>query len=210
MKWVVLADALQKEEWLYRGVADGLHIEWIGRVDEFTLHRTADAFIDLQFENTPARIGLLQSLLPQTVIINSVITPLKEINSSFIRINGWNTFLKREIIEAACINEEALTEASKIFKIINRKQEWVPDIRGFISARVIAMIINEAYFALGEKVSTREEIDMSMKRGTNYPYGPFEWSRLIGLKNIYELLVTLSGENKRYTPASLLEKEALR
>jgi 3-hydroxybutyryl-CoA dehydrogenase len=49
-----------------------------------------------------------------------------------------------------------------------------------------------------------------MKRGTNYPYGPFEWSRLIGLKNIYELLVTLSGENKRYTPAPLLEKEALR
>jgi 3-hydroxybutyryl-CoA dehydrogenase len=209
MKWVVLADTLQKEEWLCRGAADGLYIEWIGRVDEFALHREADAFIDLQFENTPAHIGLLQSLLPQTVIINSVITPLKEINFSFIRINGWNTFLKREIIEAACINEEALTEASKIFKIINRKQEWVPDIRGFISARVIAMIINEAYFALGEKVSTREEIDMSMKLGTNYPYGPFEWSRLIGLKNIYELLVALSVENKRYTPAPLLEKEAL-
>jgi 3-hydroxybutyryl-CoA dehydrogenase len=61
---------------------------------------------------------------------------------------------------------------------------------------------------LNEKVSTKEEIDVAMKLGTNYPYGPFEWSEKIGLKNIYELLFTLSRTSPRYEPAGLLKKVA--
>ena len=70
------------------------------------------------------------------------------------------------------------------------------------------MIINEGYFALQNNVSTKEEIDIAMKLGTNYPYGPFEWSKKIGLKNIYALLQKLSITDKRYTPSSLLTAEA--
>jgi 3-hydroxybutyryl-CoA dehydrogenase len=70
------------------------------------------------------------------------------------------------------------------------------------------MIINEAYFALEENVSTKEEIDIAMKLGTNYPYGPFEWCKKIGLKNIAALLAELSQTEKRYQPARLLLKEA--
>ena len=55
---------------------------------------------------------------------------------------------------------------------------------GFITARVIAMIINEAFFALQENVSSKEEIDTAMRLGTNYPYGPFEWTKLIGIDKI--------------------------
>lgn len=71
------------------------------------------------------------------------------------------------------------------------------------------MVINEAYFTLDEKVSSKEEIDTAMKLGTNYPYGPFEWSTIIGLKNVFELLTVLSKTNSRYTASSLLQKEAL-
>jgi 3-hydroxybutyryl-CoA dehydrogenase len=71
------------------------------------------------------------------------------------------------------------------------------------------MIINEAYFALEENVSTKEEIDIAMKLGTNYPYGPFEWAKKIGLKNVVRLLTELSLSEKRYQPAGLLLKEAI-
>jgi 3-hydroxybutyryl-CoA dehydrogenase len=84
----------------------------------------------------------------------------------------------------------------------------VPDVPGFIAPRVVTMIINEAYFALAENVSTKTEIDLAMKLGTNYPFGPFEWAEKIGLKNIAELLGTLSRVNKRYEPAPLLLNEA--
>ena len=70
------------------------------------------------------------------------------------------------------------------------------------------MIINEAYFALEESISTKEEIDIAMKLGTNYPYGPFEWGKKIGLKNIRNLLYELTLEERRYQPAPLLIKEA--
>jgi 3-hydroxybutyryl-CoA dehydrogenase len=92
--------------------------------------------------------------------------------------------------------------------VFNKKIEWVPDIPGFVTARVISMIINEAYFALDENVSSKEEIDTAMKLGTNYPYGPFEWAKAIGLKNVYDLLKHLAELNNRYTPSALLQKEA--
>jgi 3-hydroxybutyryl-CoA dehydrogenase len=77
-----------------------------------------------------------------------------------------------------------------------------------ITARVLATIINEAYYTLGAQVSTREEIDIAMKLGTSYPYGPFEWAAKIGLARIYELLAELSRDDKRYVPAPLLAQEA--
>ncbi len=75
---------------------------------------------------------------------------------------------------------------------------------GFISASVIAMIINEAYFAKADGVSTEAEIDLAMKLGTNYPYGPFEWAQKIGLKNILNLLTSMSEQNNKYAPSPLL------
>jgi 3-hydroxybutyryl-CoA dehydrogenase len=75
----------------------------------------------------------------------------------------------------------------------------------------VSMIINEAYFALEENVSTKAETDIAMKLGTNYPFGPFEWGQLIGLPKIYSLLkaLTVSETQSRYTPGKLLEQEAL-
>ena len=90
---------------------------------------------------------------------------------------------------------------------LNRKAEWLPDVKGFISPRVISMIINEAYFTLESRVSTKEEIDIAMKLGTNYPYGPFEWSEKIGLNRIYSLLLQLSMTDPKYTPCELLRLE---
>ena len=70
------------------------------------------------------------------------------------------------------------------------------------------MIINEAFFAMEENISTENEIDIAMKLGTNYPYGPFEWCDLIGADNILALLEKLSIQDKRYLPAGLLKSEA--
>ena len=146
---------------------------------------------------------------PAFIIVNSVHATLKDLPENFIRMNGWPTFLKRPVVEASSSNDDMKTKAEIIFKVFNKTTEWVPDVPGFISARVISMIINEAYFTLNEKVSSKSEIDTAMKLGTNYPYGPFEWSEKIGLKNVYELLTTLSKINSRYEPSALLKKEAV-
>ena len=97
-------------------------------------------------------------------------------------------------------------DAAMILKAIGKKYITVNDEPGFVSATVIAMIINEAFFAKAEEVSSEADIDTAMKLGTNYPYGPFEWSKKIGVKNIYALLKKLSATDGRYTPSAEMEK----
>jgi 3-hydroxybutyryl-CoA dehydrogenase len=99
--------------------------------------------------------------------------------------------------------------AAKTLNAVGWKYVWTADDYGLISARIIAMIINEAYYTLSENVSTKEQIDIAMKLGTNYPFGPFEWSEKIGLKNIYALLKKLSKQNSRYTICPMLEESAI-
>lgn len=76
----------------------------------------------------------------------------------------------------------------------------VPDQVGFLAPRVVAMIINEACYALAEGVSTEADINTAMRFGTNYPYGPFEWTRLIGWKEVHALLKALARTDAKYEP----------
>jgi 3-hydroxybutyryl-CoA dehydrogenase len=138
------------------------------------------------------------------VFINSVIDTLSDLSlpPNVSRINGWNGFLEREIWEIATNNKEP---AENLLQNLGWKTIFVKDQPGFVAARVISRIINEAFFALEENVSTVEEIDLAMKLGTNYPYGPFEWVEKIGTKNIFDLLNRLKKENVMYEPAPALK-----
>jgi 3-hydroxybutyryl-CoA dehydrogenase len=206
MKLAVIANNLQKEEWLAQGLSNIAQVQWL---EEFTAAKGIDACIDLSFTPSAERTEQLKKLQPAVIIINDVITTLDKLPENFVRINGWPGFLGRPIVEAVCNDVATQSVAATIFSYFNKTTEWVPDTAGLISARVVAMIINEAYFTLGEDVSSKEEIDTAMKLGTNYPFGPFEWGNKIGLKKVYDLLATLSKINPRYNPAALLKKEAL-
>lgn len=142
------------------------------------------------------------------VIVNSVTSTLPELGLSgeAIRINGWPGFLRRDLWEYSGNPGNTLTRA---LEKMGKKTVAVADEPGLVTARVISMIINEAYFALEEEVSTRNEIDIALKLGTNYPYGPFEWSRNIGIKRIYGLLEKLSRTDSKYAPSPLLKQEAM-
>lgn len=209
MKLVVLANDVLKEELLAQGVPANAQVEWITDPAYFSRHSDADVFFDLLFINEPARIGLLDSNPSIPVIINHVTSTLQELPSQFIRINAWVTLLKRPVVEAAGKDEMIKDKAAAIFSSFGKTTNWVPDIPGFISARVVSAIINEAYFSLEEEISTKEDIDIAMKTGTNYPYGPFEWGEKIGLENILALLSELNKEHPRYQPAPGLIKEAI-
>ena len=208
MRLVILTNEQLKEELLHTGINERCKIDWINSSKELSLYADADTVVDLLFEQNGYETSYLNDFLKRPVFVNSMNKTVAEIGLPVIRINAWPGFLKRNIAEICCTDEVNKNEAERVLSLLNRKTEWVPDIRGFISARVVSMIINEAYFALEENVSTKEEIDIAMKLGTNYPFGPFEWSKKIGLKNIANLLTELSDEEKRYQPAALLLKEA--
>lgn len=204
MKIAVITDSTMKEELLVHVQNSPVQLQWL---EEPAGLPGTDAYVDLLFEPSAERMEKLKQLSPATIIINAVSFTLKGVPGNFVRINGWPGFLKRAIMEASCQDNNTRNRAENIFSSFGKKTEWVPDIPGFISARVISMIINEAYFTLQEKVSSKQEIDIAMKLGTNYPYGPFKWAEKIGLKKIYTLLSMLAKDNSRYKPCPLLEKE---
>ena len=164
----------------------------------------ADAYFDLLFEEEGA---VFPGITGKPVFINSVIKTCKDLPENYIRLNAWNGFLERNIIEIAATEPQTIAWADTVLKRLGWKYQPVPDIPGMIAARVIAMIVNEAYFGLGDEISSKAEIDTAMKLGTNYPLGPFEWSQKIGLSRIYTLLKKLSSRDSRYTVAPSLEKE---
>ena len=205
MKIVVITNDALKAELLQQGMPDDVQVEWQHEIAPVV---GANAYVDLLFIQSEERINKLTALQPSVIIINCVEVTLSELPAGFIRLNGWNSFLKRPVAEMAGNGENKII-AEKIISCFNKTTEWVADVPGFLTARVISTIINEAYFTLAEKVSTKDEIDTAMKLGTNYPFGPFEWSEKVGLKNIYGLLMLLSKTNSRYTPSDLLQKEAL-
>ena len=146
-------------------------------------------------------------LTAKPIILNAVSITLNEMNapSNVMRINAWNSFIQRPKWEVA---GQVTKEVLNVFSSLGKKETIVDDKVGFVAARIISMIINEAYYALADSISTKEEIDIAMRLGTNYPYGPFEWALLIGREKVFTLLSKLSRGETRYQPASLLEKEA--
>ncbi|HZH36604.1 MAG TPA: 3-hydroxyacyl-CoA dehydrogenase family protein [Flavisolibacter sp.] len=205
MHIVVLANEEQKHTLV---VAEAFKIEWVTDIHAFTHYPSAGAFIDLLYSSEAERNAVLARLAPALVFVNSVADTLPETDAAFIRFNGWTTFLTSPVVEASCIDVAKKPKAEQVFSVFGKKLEWAPDEPGFITARVVSMIINEAYLALDEGISTREDINTAMKLGTAYPYGPFEWGEKIGLKKVAGLLDKLSRRNTRYQPAPLLLKEA--
>ncbi|MFB4165874.1 3-hydroxyacyl-CoA dehydrogenase family protein [Alteribacillus sp. JSM 102045] len=97
--------------------------------------------------------------------------------------------------------QEQLQAAGKDIEIVDGEV-------GLVFPRILAMIINEAVFALMEQTASPEDIDMAMKKGTNYPHGPLEWAEELGIDDVYAVMSGLHQQlgEERYRPAPLIQK----
>lgn len=79
-----------------------------------------------------------------------------------------------------------------------------------IFMRVIAMLINEAADALYLNIASKEDLDLAMTKGVNYPKGLLKWCDEIGAEKILNILHSLKEDysEERYRPSVLLKKMA--
>ncbi len=77
-----------------------------------------------------------------------------------------------------------------------------------IVKRILFMLINEAADTLYLKIASRDDIDMAMTKGVNYPKGLLKWADELGINLIVQELTALKGfyEEDRYRISPLLKQ----
>jgi 3-hydroxybutyryl-CoA dehydrogenase len=74
--------------------------------------------------------------------------------------------------------------------------------------RILAMLINEAADALHWRIASRDDIDLAMIKGVNYPKGLLSWADSIGIETVVNRMDALYVEylEDRYRCSPLLRK----
>ncbi len=111
-----------------------------------------------------------------------------------------------EIIRGIQTSDETYKIIYDLSVKIGKTPAQTKDIPGFISNRVLMIMINEAIFSLYENVATAKDIDTVMKLGMNHPMGPLELADLIGLDTCLHIINRLyTGFNDpKFRPCPLL------
>lgn len=113
-----------------------------------------------------------------------------------------------EIITGLATSEETLKVTLDLAAAMDKTTATAADRPGFIANRLLMPYINESVYALMEGLGTREDIDKTMKLGTNMPMGPLTLADFIGLDTCLAIMRILHEElgDSKYRPCPLLVK----
>ncbi|MCH2043688.1 MAG: 3-hydroxyacyl-CoA dehydrogenase NAD-binding domain-containing protein [Saprospiraceae bacterium] len=80
----------------------------------------------------------------------------------------------------------------------------------YIANRILSMLINEAADAVFWQVASKEDIDLAMTKGVNYPKGLLVWADEIGIQTCVDRLDSLYNEYRedRYRCSPILRRMA--
>ena len=86
---------------------------------------------------------------------------------------------------------------------INKNRELGKEI----VLRILSMLINEAADAFYLNIASKEDIDLAMTKGVNYPKGLLYWADEIGIETIYQTLESLKNRynEDRYRPSPIFQ-----
>ncbi|MCJ8166810.1 3-hydroxyacyl-CoA dehydrogenase family protein [Pontibacter sp. E15-1] len=131
---------------------------------------------------------------------------------TLIGFNGLPTLFNRPVLEVSLLRPEHEEKLREVCAALGTEYLLVDDRVGMVTPRIICMIINEACYTLQEQTGSVADIDQGMKLGTNYPKGPFEWAKQLGIRHVYEVLQAVYEDTKeeRYKICPLLKTKYLK
>ena len=146
------------------------------------------------------------SSLPITEIAAFTKRPEKVIGMHFM--NPVPVMKLVEIIRGLATSDETYEIVKAASLELGKTPVEVRDVPGFISNRVLQVMINEAIYCLYEGVASVEDIDTVMKLGMNHPMGPLQLADFIGLDTVLAIMnVMYEGyADCKYRPCPLLRQ----
>ena len=113
-----------------------------------------------------------------------------------------------ELIRGLATSDETFKTIKALGEEMGKTPVEVRDVPGFVSNRVLQMMINEAIYCVYEGVATPQDIDTVMKLGMNHPMGPIELADFIGLDTVLAIMNVLyeGYADSKYRPCPLLRQ----
>ncbi|OIQ40347.1 MAG: 3-hydroxybutyryl-CoA dehydrogenase [Roseobacter sp. MedPE-SWde] len=113
-----------------------------------------------------------------------------------------------EIIRATHSTPQALQDAVDLVGVAGKRSIIVNDSPGFVTNRVMMLMVNEAMFLVHEGVASVQDVDRLFKTCFGHKMGPLETADLIGLDTVKLSLDILYDEfnDPKYRPCPLLKR----
>ena len=182
--------------------------------------RDAELVVEAATENTDLKLRIFKDLdqacLPRTILASNTSSisitkiaastqrPDKVIGMHFM--NPVPMMKLVEVIRGYDTSGDVTKQIMSLSRTLGKIPVEVNDYPGFIANRILMPMINEAIFALYERVAGVEEIDTVMKLGMAHPMGPLQLADFIGLDVCLSILNVLHEGfgNPKYAPCPLL------
>lgn len=113
-----------------------------------------------------------------------------------------------EVIKGFHTSQETIDETVNLLKHLTKTPVVVNDFPGFVTNRVLMLMINESIWALQDGVAEAKDIDKIFRTGFGHKMGPLATADLIGLDTILNSLIVLYEDfrDTKFRPCPLLIK----
>jgi len=191
-------------------------------IDMRNAAKDADYVIEAVFERAEVKLpifGQLEEICPKETILASNTSgipvsllasatrrPDKVIGTHFM--NPVPLMKGVEIVKTLLTSEQTLKVSLDFVKSLGKETVVVKDSPGFVTNRIITLVMNEAAKLLEENLASIEDIDKIEKLSHNWPMGPFELADMVGIDVLVDLLEGVYQQTgwERYKPAPILKR----
>ncbi|WP_322905649.1 3-hydroxyacyl-CoA dehydrogenase family protein [Paenibacillus campi] len=114
-----------------------------------------------------------------------------------------------EIIRGLRTSDDTFEQTKQfVEETVEKRGITVYESPGFVTSRIICLLINEALHVLEEGVASAADIDDAMRVGYQFQYGPLEMADRFGLDSVNAALERMFREygELKYRPAIILKK----
>jgi len=213
----------QLEKWAITEAEKKLVLSRIHEMTEYGQLASCDMIIETVTEDLETKkevFAALDRVCPQNVILASntstlSLTELAESTRMPERVIGLH-FLHPvakidlvEIIRGLKTSDETFRDVKHfVEETIQKKGIMVYESPGYVTSRLICLLINEALHVLQEGVASAEDIDSAMRIGYSFHYGPLEMADRFGLDSVLAALERMFREfgDVKYRPSVMLKK----
>ena len=191
-------------------------------VDMNNAAKDADYVIEAVFERAEVKLPIFAQLeeicpegtilasntsgIPISLLASATRRPDKVIGTHFM--NPVPLMRGVEIVKTLLTSEETVKVSLDFIKSLGKETVVVKDSPGFVTNRIITLVMNEAAKLLEENLASIEDIDKIEKLSHNWPMGPFELADMVGIDVLVDLLEGVYQQTgwERYKPAPLLKR----